>query len=396
MSVRLGKPTVSIEEDRAIYRVAVEGLDGGDQLWFSVPAEYAHMINARADAAVIALVQVAMRVGRNLTVEGTLTDDVRWAVAGEAQAVLRGTQPILQSVTIDAPDTAPALPRVAGVATGYSAGVDSYAVLQRYLLKEGAPEGQRVTHLLYNNVGSHGHAEEGAMRFHARLTRIRRDAEGLGCPLIDVDSNLDAFYLPNRVGFLSSSTVRNAAVAHLLAQGIGRYLYASSVSYDVVGVRPRASVAATDPILLPLLSTTALTLTAANTDMDRVQKTALVAELAHAQQHLDVCIGGSGERNCGDCWKCLRTMLTLDLLGHLDAFRDVFPAPADTRWREKHVIWEMQQPGQNSHGVVALYATRHRIGPTLQARVAASRAQAWGARAQAAVQRRLPRRRNSA
>src|SRR5690606_27263838 len=41
-------------------------------------------------------------------------------------------------------------------------------------------------------------------------------------------------------------------------------------------------------------------------------------------RHLDVCIDADPDRigNCSACWKCMRTMLTLDIAGRLD---DVVP-----------------------------------------------------------------------
>ena len=136
-----------------------------------------------------------------------------------------------------------------------------------------------------------------------------------GLPLIDVDSNIDEFYLAVRIAFQPSHTMRNAAVAHLLSAGIRHYLYASSMPYDRVAVAPRFDVSFADPILLPLLSTSSLTLRSSGSDMGRATKVALIAEIPHTYAHLDVCVRSTDGTNCAECPKCQRTMLTLELLG---------------------------------------------------------------------------------
>ena len=48
---------------------------------------------------------------------------------------------------------------------------------------------------------------------------------------------------------------------------------------------------------------------------------------------LDVCVANPDKRlaleklNCSRCWKCTRTLLTLEALGRLDAFEKVFDLP---------------------------------------------------------------------
>jgi len=85
-----------------------------------------------------------------------------------------------------------------------------------------------------------------------------------------------------------------------------------------------------DPILLPLLSTERLDLLSGVPALSRVAKTAIVAENPDARRMLDVCIANADKRmrlgkiNCSNCWKCVRTLLTLEALGQLDAFGEVF------------------------------------------------------------------------
>ena len=231
-----------------------------------------------------------------------------------------------------------------GVATGLSGGIDSFSVLADHHYAADLPRVERLTHLLYNNVGSHGRHGDGL--FLKRLARLRPTAERIGLPLVTVNSNLDDFFGAH-LAFQPTITPRNAAVAHLLQRGIGTALIASSYPYRWVKVARAGDSSYADPIILPILSTGALTLNAVGSEYRRVEKIAQAAELADSWDCLDVCVLSTDGTNCSRCWKCVRTMLTLEILGKLERYEAVFdmdvyrqcsrdPYIADvmTNWRE--------------------------------------------------------------
>ena len=55
----------------------------------------------------------------------------------------------------------------------------------------------------------------------------------------------------------------------------------------------------------------------------RYEKTAHSVDFEPAQKYLQVCVSGTG-KNCGHCFKCRRTLLTLDALGALEKFINTF------------------------------------------------------------------------
>lgn len=373
MPIVLRRPTVESNDARTTYRVEIEGWKGCESLWFSVPAEVASLVNPRADAALVALLMPLMSLGQQVSVEGSVTDELLWNIRGDVQQILRRVRPELSPVEIVAADPQPATSPAAGVATGYSAGVDSFTTLARHFFGDDVPVDLRVTHLLYNNVGSHGPGETGRTRFANRLRLIRPKALSTGLPLIEVDSNLDDFYAATCIAFQPSHTMRNAAVAHLLSGGIGRFLYASTFSYDHIATAPTFDIAFADPLLLPVLSTRAVTLQPVGTDIDREAKMALVARLPHAYDVLDVCVATTDGSNCSECRKCQRTMLFLELMGTAERFASVFTTPRDPRWREEHIVQSIlqRQDSPSARSVVRLYDER--IGVPLRLRVEARR-----------------------
>ncbi|RXZ51875.1 hypothetical protein ESO86_00005, partial [Agromyces binzhouensis] len=288
-----------------------------------------------------------------------MTDELAWNLSHDVPTVLRGVRPELGPIDVTVRDAIPPSPPGEAVATGYSGGVDSYATLARHHFAADVPASVRVTQLLYNNVGSHGRGERGRRLSSRRLAPLRSGAESMGLPLFDVDSNVDDLYSAPGLGFQQTHTMRNAAVAHLLAGGIRHFLYASSVPYADVAATPSFDVSFADPILLPFLSHRSLTLQPAVTDLDRWQKTELVTHVPHSYDRLDVCIESVDGTNCSRCWKCRRTMITLDLLGALDRYRSVFDVPDDPRWKQEYIREALlRQSLPSTRSIVRIYDER--------------------------------------
>lgn len=321
--INVGTPAISFDGDLARWSVTVDHPRLPAELWFTVPAEDSDLLSDRADAALIALLAPAMRLGVDIHVKGTLTDELlRW-LDEHVQGLVRTVISHHVKVAITADRAEAVGPQAAGVAMGFSAGVDSFAALDQ---AKGHPAHMRLTHLLLNNVGAHGSGDAARRAFRQHAARTRPLATTLGLPLVEVDSNLDDLYQTGltHTAFGNTHTLRNAAVAHLLAGGVGRWYYASSGHLSFIHTRPSGHLASVDAILLPLLSTDALRLHSAVMDDWRVDKIARIAGDALVQHHLDVCVtpalAPAGSPNCSRCWKCMRTMLTLDMLGRLDDF----------------------------------------------------------------------------
>jgi hypothetical protein len=256
-----------------------------------------------------------------------------YSISSRYQALLQTVYPELHTVNIYAEEVQPADEQAKGVATGFSGGIDSFSILADHHYSS-PPPGFELTHLLYNNVGSH--ASGGDRLFRERYERLVPAAERIGLPFVAVNSNLDSFYENFR--FQKSHTPRNASVALLLQRGIGRFLYASAFDYSNIEVEETYDSAYFDPITLPLLSTGNLDALSVGSEYSRVEKTLQVTGLEDAHEFLDVCILDDKPSNCSTCWKCKRTLLTLEIAGLLDTFEDVFDLDAYRSVRESYLV----------------------------------------------------------
>jgi len=375
--------------DEGRVRVTAD-IDGAAPLWFAVADAHADLLSDRADHVAVALLLPAMRYGRDLHVGGAVTDVLLHRLNGDVQGLVQAVHPQYQRIRVTADDTARASQAPPGVATGFSGGVDSFATLHEYALAAEVPDDLRVTHLLNSNVGAHG--DGGHALWEQRHRSLQPVADELGLPFVLVDSNLDEHY--PRMGFAETVTFRNAAVIHALGGGIGRSYHASEGTYGNVRMPPpNGDIALAGAMTFPLLSTPAITLESTSSGASRIERTLSLVGSPYAR-YLDVCIDADPHRstNCSRCWKCMRTMLTLEIAGHLDEFiPDVFRREPYEARRMQYYAELFASTEPNDIELVEFGRRRGwRWGPTARPLAMGRIAKRW-ARAQARALRGSPR-----
>lgn len=334
--VRIGVPELSSEDGQFKWSVPVQGLDGAPAyLWFTLPTQHAEIVTERADPAVIGLLLPAMYAAQPIEVAGPVTEELAYNLSHGYQYVLKAMIAGLTPVALDVLNPVRAGDPAPGVGTGFSAGVDSYAVLADHHFAP-VPEDLRLTHLAFFNVGSHDRGEPGRIRFRDRFRALAPVADEIGLPLVPIDSNLDDFY--NFSTFPRTQGPRTMSAASLLQRGIGRYYFASAVPYAQLGVRRIKESSNADPIALPLFITRQFRPAFHGLEYTRVDKTYLVAEIPVSHSSLNVCVFPvSRGRNCSKCLKCLRTQLTLEIAGRLDEYQQVFDLTMYRQLRPKYL-----------------------------------------------------------
>ena len=320
----IGIPQITQEGQRIIYQVSVQSSRGDEKLWYSIENSYKNLLSESSDAALVALLIPAMLIGEDIHIEGIISERLLHNISGPLQKLLQIIIPSLHLIKVNSDNVCldRKLP-ASGVATGFSGGIDSYSVLADHYQTE-TNERFKVTHLLFNNVGSHG--RKGEDLFKKRYEGLLAASKKLSLPFIMINSNLDSFF-GKKVSFQKTHTLRNLSVALLLQKGIGHYLYASAYKYSDIFVGPTYGIAHIDTIILPLLSTDRLEATSSGSEYSRVEKTLAVAQIPDSHNFLDVCVNPkntSDYTNCSTCWKCLRTLATLDIAGLLKHYSASF------------------------------------------------------------------------
>ena len=192
--MRISAPAIISNRGQTTYRVEVSFCDTRKILWFTLSSKFESLLTHLLDGPLLALLIPAMAAGEDIQLDGSVSECLLRSVSGPIQHVLKRIIPQLHAIHVDARDVPQSPPaRPSGVATGFSAGIDSFCTLADHYYFEKF-ENFKVSHLLFNNVGSHGSGAAGIQLFRKRNERLLPAVSKIGLPWVQIDSNLDDFY----------------------------------------------------------------------------------------------------------------------------------------------------------------------------------------------------------
>jgi len=370
--VYVGLPVVSARDGKARISSTIR-IDGEDKvLWFEVDAAYADFLAADTlDAFAAAALLPAILRGRDIRLKGPMSSRLYYNISRNLIPIFSDYLGVPRTARIfhDGLLTGPAK-KGSGVAAGFSGGIDS---LCNYRDHSGdrAPEEFCITHFLFNNIGSHGQVspEQDRALFLRRYTRLEPLARRENIPLIAVDSNFDEFM---KLDFERTHTLRNAVVALLLQNKIGKFIYASSNPFGKTRIALGYDMSPLECVILPMLGTERLDCIPAGAQMTRVEKTERVAEMEISREYLDVCVAAQnapeGFMNCSCCGKCLRTQLTLEVQGNLGKYEKVFMVERYNMLKNLYLISVMSSKASLLKEVRDLIRQKgYRVSPAVRA-----------------------------
>jgi hypothetical protein len=331
-AITLAQPRLERSGQTVVCSADVRLPERTERLWFEAEASHGDKFSSEtADGFVVALLGLAATRGLDIEVEGQMSSRLLYSLNSYYSALLASVLPEARRFSVKANRVTRTRWGGTDVYTGFSGGVDSYCTIVDHL-DERVPAEYRVTQLLFNNVGSHGQTARDLDVFRARFAHLAPHARALGLPFFWVNSNLDAVL---GLSFQLTHTPRNAAVALLLQKSCAKYLYSSAVHYRHCHGGPAHDISYADGIGLPLLSTETVECISSGSQHTRFEKTEIVSRYTPSYDVLDVCIAPvqGAKINCTKCWKCLRTALTLDIIGALDSYQAVFDLDTYRRLR---------------------------------------------------------------
>lgn len=304
---------------------------GNCNIYFEIPVEYEDFFSTQTyDCFLVALLYPAMFYKEEIVIKGAVSKKLYKNINPYVQAVLTSYSEALSKITIAADSLIVPTQRNNVVATGFSAGVDSFSTFYEYFEKETDPE-YRINTLFFFNVGSHGPFSDSRSynKFIDRYEYLRNYTQTKNLPFIPLNSNVHFFHKEFGHERTVSLTLASAVLA--LETCLSRYYVSSGMSYLEMALSGKQSrnfdlAVYSETYLLPLLSTENCSLIPDGEQYLRSEKTELISDYAEAQKWLNVCIDNKSASvtNCSKCPKCLRTLMTLDSLNKLDSFADVF------------------------------------------------------------------------
>ena len=243
------------------------------------------------------------------------------------------------------------------IGTGISCGIDSFTSIYDNFI-ETTDENFKINSLFLLNSGTHGNYEDEKTRklWLDRANLNKRAADELGLPMYLVDSNLHAFthkLSEIKIGFLAIYSCILSMQRYLK-----RYIISSALSYDEIMnfsnlMRDVSIEEYSESYMVPLISTERIKLIIDGCQYTRAEKTEKISEWNIAKKYLNVCVHPlEGGTNCSACGKCMRTMFTLDAMGKLNNFKDVFNIETYKKNNKYHkyrfLFYEKKDPQSNS------------------------------------------------
>ncbi len=325
----------------------VEWQDDNAGLWFAVPIEYKdYLCVERGDAFVVAMLWYAMVTESDIECEAPVSEKLAFGIKHYlVPALMKEEKGYKRHISLICDTTDIPVANKSAVGTGMSCGVDSIYTLDVFSRPD-IPEKFRLTHLTYFNMGAIFHPNRATKKVYSmkefyditdkmsleKLQNAQAVANMSNLPLLYVKSNLDSDYYRGAYG--DTGVYRNCACV-LATAGLFSVYYCSSGGSNAFDLSLDIGSEYYEGLLCDVFTTESLTFILSDYDT-RLEKMQVIQYNKAAQQFLDVCFCFN---SCGECSKCLRTLVTLDIMGSLDQFKSVFNIDKYKKNRVNVFVW---------------------------------------------------------
>lgn len=313
-----------------LYAKYEYGEESGE-LWFSTDRKYGnYLCQERGDAFLVAMLLFAMERNIDIRIEDKISQRLIYGIENYLMKSLVKMNNNYNMIKIECEIALDEIENEQGVGTGISCGVDSFYTINQHI--DDKMNKYKLTHLTLFNSGAFGErgGDEARFLFNDMKGKAKKAAKDIGLPLVWVDSNIsEVINMP----FEKTHTFRNLACVLALSKLFKTYYYSSghSIEYFKLNFSDPSNY---DIINSESLSTDNLEIFITGLLSSRFEKTREIATYLPTYKNLNVCLvtpdninlnyNNKEYINCSKCFKCIRTMLTLDVIGKLELYDKVF------------------------------------------------------------------------
>jgi len=312
------------------------------RFWMRRPLAYG-TLEAPGDPLLVAFLLPCMALRENLRIHAAVTDELLSSVRSNLIPTSLEWHPDFSEVEITADKTVSASEARTQDQVGafFSGGVDSWHSMIGNL--------DRVTHLIHMRgfeiehdnealwAFAHNHVQEGAKQFGKTVIPVSSNMTNIG--ELKTRERLRAVGRPyEEFGVKVYSGCMLVSMALLLANRMKLGIVPSSWTLDVEP--PLGS----HPLIEPKLSTSLCAFSLDGCDASRIEKIRFLKEKApESLRGLRVCIDNSPENaqkiNCGECIKCVRTLLELRACKAMSLCESFDKPPDLAALKRKQLLW---------------------------------------------------------
>ena len=304
----------NIADGKAILsaKIESESYPEAREIFFTYPEEFADHLPVSADPFFPAVLIPAMLAGEDMEVFPPLSGKL-FTSQTHIQDIFNTWYPSkMNRINVRAENlTKTVTAEPVKTATFFSLGVDSMYSMLKHLPANDPPPGRQLTSLIFMkglelplSVYVNGQDRE-------LIATIKKLSDHYNLELLTGETNIrDVFPISYEKYYFGPCL---AATALSLSAGFKNILIPSSNSYADLYPDPSS------PLLDPLWSNETTTLFHDGSEKERAEKIAdLISHDEYALNNLRVCVDNEGgSSNCCRCWKCTRTMVTLEIIGRL-------------------------------------------------------------------------------
>lgn len=308
--MRLTKVFVEEETDSLRLCGTVErAATGSFNLYFQFPAAYGPFVSRSADAFATAMLVPAMHAGEPLEILAPVSSGLGFNL-GRIRDVFHTWYPELHRIAIQTPDES-AVPEGRGRSAGsfFSGGVDSFFTTLKYLESERLPA--PLTHTIFmRGIETELDRTRGIDDSARHANQV---ASALGIDCIVGETNLRSHFRMDWEKHYFGSAL--AATGLALGRGLSHICIPSSYSY-----RDMTPIGST-PLVDEMFSNGSIRILHDGAATPRPEKIASIVGWKRdlVLSHLRVCSRNfGGAFNCGECYKCVRTAIPLQVIGALE------------------------------------------------------------------------------
>lgn len=331
------KPVLTFTASSVIISAEFEIDQHSDSLWYKFPLNFKdYIVTEQLDSFLVGLLFLGLKTGRDIQLKAPVSARLFYTINHYLIPALCLANPKLKRIKIiDAGLNEKDLNEGGVSGTGLSCGVDSFATYYDHISDGGS---FKIEYFTYLNAGSHGDSggEKARRVFFKRLESVKGFASKQGKEIITIDSNLSEIL---KMNFQSTHTLRNVSCILNLQKLFRNYYYASPHRFDYYSLNSE-DIGDADILITSLLSTESTCFFASAAHLNRIERTDLISNFPATFEYLNVCTNPNNQgarMNCTSCDKCLRTALTLDLLGKLHLYEQVFDCEKFKRNRNNFI-----------------------------------------------------------
>lgn len=334
-----------------------------EDIWFETTEEYGKFFcNETCDAFVVAMLIPAVQTQQDIECD-CISEKLLYNLNNEVSFILQSAWKG-RRIQIKAKKIVNTVFGGEGIGSGCSLGVDSFASILGHS-ESYCSQNYCLNYLTNFNVGAFGSTDLKLAResWLNDLEKVKIFADEYGLPLVTIDSNIGITNYG--LSFDQVFLFRNASAVLSLQKLFKRYFIASGRTVDKISIN-KNYVSYSETLLVPLLSTESCDIIVSEADMTRTEKTKFICSTSYVRKHLYVCWkeifknewpkywneikdAAQKNRNCTMCDKCMRTCLTLDLLGCLDEYKEIFDIPQYYKTKDSYIKKVVVNKNNNSY-----------------------------------------------